>query len=96
VPQTWKLSTDQQVPDQQLQRMLTGGTELALMFLDPAGNAIKAREQEEERPVAAFCWRIVSGPSGCLASRMSEATFTPDREVQVDGAAHRSCPRWGG
>jgi hypothetical protein len=40
----------QQVPDQQLQRMLTGGTELALMFLDPAGNAIKAREQEEELP----------------------------------------------
>jgi hypothetical protein len=38
----------QQVPDQQLRRMLAEGTQIACLFLDPDGEAIKAREQEEE------------------------------------------------
>ncbi len=40
----------QQLPDQQLRRMLVGGTQLTCLVLDPNGNAIKAREQEEEHP----------------------------------------------
>jgi len=40
----------QQVPDHQLQRMLCGGTQLSCLFLDPGGEAIKAREREEEHP----------------------------------------------
>jgi hypothetical protein len=38
----------QQLPDQQLIRQLTDGTQLTCLFLDPDGEAIKAREQEEE------------------------------------------------
>ncbi len=38
----------QQVPDQQLRRMLAEGTQIACLFLDPDGEAIKAREREEE------------------------------------------------
>jgi Domain of unknown function (DUF5919) len=38
----------QQLPDQQLLRMLAGGTELSCLFLDPAGEAIAARELEED------------------------------------------------
>jgi len=40
----------QQLPDQHLQRMLTEGTNLTCLFLDPQGEAIKARECEEEYP----------------------------------------------
>jgi hypothetical protein len=40
----------QQLPDQQLRRMLTEGTQLTCLFLDPDGEAIKAREREEEYP----------------------------------------------
>jgi Domain of unknown function (DUF5919) len=40
----------QQLPDQQLRRMLTDGTRLTCLFLDPQGEAIKAREREEEYP----------------------------------------------
>jgi hypothetical protein len=40
----------QQLPDQQLHRMLTSGTQLTCLFLDPEGEAIKAREREEEYP----------------------------------------------
>ena len=40
----------QQVPDQQLRRMLAEGTQLTCLFLDPDGEAIKAREREEEHP----------------------------------------------
>jgi Domain of unknown function (DUF5919) len=40
----------QQLPDQQLRRMLTDGTHLTCLFLDPEGEAIKAREREEEYP----------------------------------------------
>jgi hypothetical protein len=40
----------QQLPDQQLLRQLTDGTQLTCLFLDPAGEAITAREQEEEYP----------------------------------------------
>jgi hypothetical protein len=38
----------QQLPDQQLLRMLTGGTHLSCLFLDPEGEAIAAREREED------------------------------------------------
>jgi hypothetical protein len=38
----------QQLPDQQLLRMLTEGTQLSCLFLDPDGEAITAREREEE------------------------------------------------
>lgn len=38
----------QQLPDQQLLRMLAEGTELSCLFLDPAGEAIAAREREED------------------------------------------------
>lgn len=38
----------QQLPDQQLIRQLTDGTQLTCLFLDPAGEAIGAREREEE------------------------------------------------
>ena len=38
----------QQLPDQQLHRMLTDGTHLSCLFLDPDGDAITAREREEE------------------------------------------------
>jgi hypothetical protein len=38
----------QQVPDQHLRRMLADGAQLTCLFLDPDGEAIKAREQEEE------------------------------------------------
>lgn len=40
----------QQLPDQHLRRLLTGGTQLTCLFLDPNGSAIKTREQEEEHP----------------------------------------------
>jgi Domain of unknown function (DUF5919) len=40
----------QQLPEQHLRRMLTEGTSLACLFLDPDGEAIKAREREEEYP----------------------------------------------
>ena len=40
----------QQVPDQQWRQLLGGGTELACLFLDPSGEAIGAREREEELP----------------------------------------------
>ena len=40
----------QQLPDQHLRGMLTGGTQLTCLFLDPDGEAIKAREREEETP----------------------------------------------
>jgi hypothetical protein len=40
----------QQIPDHQLLRMLTEGTQLTCLFLDPDGEAIKAREREEEHP----------------------------------------------
>ena len=40
----------QQMPDQHLRGMLTGGTQLTCLFLDPDGEAIKAREREEEYP----------------------------------------------
>jgi hypothetical protein len=40
----------QQLPDQQLRRMLADGTQLTCLFLDPQGEAIKAREREEEYP----------------------------------------------
>jgi hypothetical protein len=38
----------QQLPDQQLIRQLTDGTQLTCLFLAPAGEAIAAREREEE------------------------------------------------
>jgi hypothetical protein len=38
----------QQLPDRYLAQVITGGTELACLFLDPAGEAIAAREREEE------------------------------------------------
>ncbi len=40
----------QQVPDHQLRRMICDGTHLTCLFLDPGGEAIKAREREEEHP----------------------------------------------
>ena len=40
----------QQLPDQHLRAMLTSGTQLTCLFLDPDGEAIKAREREEEYP----------------------------------------------
>jgi hypothetical protein len=40
----------QQVPDQELHRMLMSGAHLTCLFLDPAGEAMKAREREEEHP----------------------------------------------
>ena len=38
----------QQVPDQFLRQWLTDGGELSCLFLDPDGEAIKAREREED------------------------------------------------
>ena len=38
----------QQVPDQHLRRILADGAQLTCLFLDPGGEAIKAREREEE------------------------------------------------
>jgi hypothetical protein len=38
----------QQIPDQYLLRHLTGGTQLTCLFLDPDGDAIQAREREEQ------------------------------------------------
>jgi hypothetical protein len=38
----------QQVPDQHLRRMLADGAQLTCLFMDPGGEAIKAREREEE------------------------------------------------
>jgi hypothetical protein len=38
----------QQVPDQYLRQWLADGGELSCLFLDPDGEAIKAREREEE------------------------------------------------
>jgi hypothetical protein len=38
----------QQLPDQYLIGLITGGTELSCLFLDPGGEAITAREHEEE------------------------------------------------
>jgi hypothetical protein len=38
----------QQVPDQFLRQWLTAGGELSCLFLDPDGEAIRAREQEED------------------------------------------------
>jgi Domain of unknown function (DUF5919) len=40
----------QQLPDQDLRRLLLDGTQLNCLFLDPKGEAIKAREREEEYP----------------------------------------------
>jgi uncharacterized protein DUF5919 len=40
----------QQVPDQYLRQWLAAGGELSCLFLDPDGEAIKAREAEEEHP----------------------------------------------
>jgi hypothetical protein len=40
----------QQLADQQLHRMVREGTELTCLFLDPSGDAISAREREEEYP----------------------------------------------
>lgn len=40
----------QQLPDQQLMRQLTDGTQLTCLFLDPDGEAIRTREREEEYP----------------------------------------------
>lgn len=40
----------QQVPDQNLRRWLSTGTEMTCLFLDPDGAAIQAREREEEHP----------------------------------------------
>lgn len=42
----------QQVPDQYLRQWLASGNELACMFLDPDGEAIKDREKEEDHPPA--------------------------------------------
>jgi Domain of unknown function (DUF5919) len=38
----------QQLPDQYLNRLITGGAEMTCLFLDPAGESITAREREEE------------------------------------------------
>jgi hypothetical protein len=38
----------QQVPDQYLRQWLTDGGELSCLFLDPDGDAIRAREKEED------------------------------------------------
>jgi hypothetical protein len=38
----------QQVAEAQLRQMISNGTQLCCLFLDPAGTAIKAREREEE------------------------------------------------
>ena len=38
----------QQLPDQYLTRLLAAGTEMTCLFLDPGGEAITAREREEE------------------------------------------------
>jgi hypothetical protein len=38
----------QQLPDQYLISLITGGTELSCLFLDPGGEAITAREREED------------------------------------------------
>jgi hypothetical protein len=38
----------QQMPDQQLLRLLSEGTQLRCLFLDPAGEAMATREREEE------------------------------------------------
>lgn len=38
----------QQVPDQQLRRLLAEGTRLSCLFLDPDGEAMRSREREEE------------------------------------------------
>lgn len=40
----------QQLPDQYVLRLLTGGTELTCLFLDPDGKAIRNREEEENYP----------------------------------------------
>jgi hypothetical protein len=40
----------QQVPDQYLRNLVCGGAGVTCLFLDPAGEAIKAREREEEFP----------------------------------------------
>ncbi|HTS95702.1 MAG TPA: DUF5919 domain-containing protein [Streptosporangiaceae bacterium] len=44
----------QQLPDQYLTRLLTAGTEMTCLFLDPAGEAITAREREEEHQPGAL------------------------------------------
>src|SRR5207237_6569791 len=41
----------QQVPDQYLRQWLSAGGDLSCLFLDPDGEAIKAREAEEEHPI---------------------------------------------
>jgi len=38
----------QQIPDQFLLRLLTGGAQITCLFLDPGGEAVKAREREEQ------------------------------------------------
>lgn len=45
----------QQVPDQQWRQLLSGGTELSCLFLDPSGEAIQAREREEDLPPGHLC-----------------------------------------
>jgi hypothetical protein len=38
----------QQLPDRQLRALISAGTQLTCLFLDPKGSAIAAREEEEE------------------------------------------------
>jgi hypothetical protein len=40
----------QQVPDQQLRRLLAEGTRLSCLFLDPDSESMRSREREEEYP----------------------------------------------
>jgi len=69
----------QQVPDQYLRQWLTDGGELSCLFLDPQGEAIGAREREEDH---------LPGNLSAL-TRLNIDTLARFRDRLPDGASDR-------
>ena len=68
----------QQVPDQELRRLLAGGTRLSCLFLDPDGEAMRCREREE-----AYAPGHLAGLTSLniqIVARLRDQLPVPDRE----------------
>ena len=68
----------QQVPDQELRRLLAGGTRLSCLFLDPEGEAMRCREREE-----AYAPGHLAGLTSLniqIVARLRDQLPAPDRE----------------
>ena len=68
----------QQMPDQELRRLLAGGTRLSCLFLDPEGEAMRCREREEAYPPGHLAG--LTSLNIQIVARLRDQLPAPDRE----------------